>query len=84
MHYMLTTKQLEMQKQKLPSWITDHCIDCGRKLPIKILHSDAGYYIGQWCEQDGPYSRISQEYFKSMDLAQEAWDKDTFTMRQHP
>lgn len=73
-----------MPKLKLPSWITSNCEDCGGDLPIDIYHSTAGYYIGQWCDIDGPYSRISQEYYKSEKLAQEALDNNTFTMRQHP
>jgi len=68
----------------LPSWIPTNCEDCGRELPIEVQHSAAGYYIGQWCPVDGPYSRISQEYFKSYELAAEALHNETFTMRQHP
>jgi len=33
------------------------CSDCGRELPLKVCHSAAGYYVGRWCGQCGPYSR---------------------------
>jgi len=39
------------------------CMDCGTTLPIKVLRSNAGYYIGFFCPNCGPYSRES-EYYK--------------------
>lgn len=74
-----------MTQRKLPSWTSEYCEGCGAKLEVEVLRSAAGYYIGQWCHEiDGPYSRLSQEYYKTEKLAQEALDKDTFTMRQNP
>ena len=35
------------------------CIDCGKELPLQVLHSNAGYYIGTFCSCCGPYSRDS-------------------------
>lgn len=69
---------------KLSSWTDEKCVDCGRDLPVEVQHSAAGYYIGQWCPVDGPYSRLSQEYYSTFMLAQDALDNNTFTMRQHP
>ncbi|MHA1344958.1 MAG: hypothetical protein ACTSO3_01025 [Candidatus Heimdallarchaeaceae archaeon] len=45
------------------------CIDCASALPLKVLHSNAGYYIGTFCSCCGPYSRES-EYFKTRDEAE--------------
>lgn len=60
------------------------CDVCNQPMPIEVLHSAAGYYIGQECEIDGPYARLSQEYYKSHKVAQDALDNRTFTMREHP
>lgn len=32
------------------------CI-CGRKLQLQVLQSPAGYYLGYFCNNCGPYSR---------------------------
>ena len=39
------------------------CKDCGKRLKLEVLHSNAGYYIGTRCNC-GPYSRDSG-YFKN-------------------
>ena len=38
------------------------CIECGAELNIQVLSSAAGYYIGFFCPQCGPYSRESGYY----------------------
>jgi hypothetical protein len=53
---------------------------------IKVMKSGAGYYIGRgYTEPDlpfeQPYSRESQEYYPSKELAQQALDSDTWTPR---
>ena len=50
------------------------------------MKSGAGYYIGRgYTEPDlpfeQPYSRESQEYYPSKELAQQALDNDTWTPR---
>lgn len=40
----------------------EECDECGMKLPVQVLRSSAGYYIGQWCSNCGPYSRLSKYY----------------------
>lgn len=37
------------------------CEDCGELLPLRVLRSNAGYYIGTFCNC-GPYSRESDYY----------------------
>jgi hypothetical protein len=43
------------------------CKDCGVVLRLKVLRSNAGYYIGTQCDC-GPYSRESQ-YYKDVESA---------------
>ncbi len=37
---------------------------CGKFLPLEVLHSAAGHYIGTR-DTEGPVSRESREYFRS-------------------
>ncbi len=37
------------------------CDECGMELPLRIYQSNAGYYVGTWCNC-GPYSRESTYY----------------------
>jgi len=46
------------------------CDDCGSKLPLQVLHSPAGYYIGYYCPECGPYSRESH-YMRTKELAED-------------
>jgi len=47
------------------------CPDCGRDMPVKVCVSAAGYYIGQYCTMCGPYNRLSYDYYRTSDEAQE-------------
>lgn len=38
--------------------------DCGTHLELGVYSSAAGYYLGYWCDQCGPWSRES-EYFRT-------------------
>lgn len=31
--------------------------NCGLDLPLEVCQSAAGYYLGYWCPQCGPFSR---------------------------
>ena len=53
------------------------CEDCGRDLPLRVLSSAAGFYVGTACDC-GPYSRES-DYFPSQDNAQKALDSGNFS-----
>jgi len=57
--------------------IDSECMDCGNRLPAKVLQSAAGHYIGTWCSCCGPYSRESG-YYPTSEAAQEALDNNTF------
>jgi len=47
-------------------------LDDGTKLPLEVLESNAGFYIGTWF--DGPYSRESHHYYPSFESAKKALD----------
>lgn len=54
-----------------------------RSLPLEVLQSAAGFYIGTQFE-GCPFSRESVEYFPSLDVAQTALDNGLWTQRDHP
>lgn len=45
------------------------CSVCGKFLPLKICRSNAGYYVGTWCDLCGPYSRESGHYHTKEEAA---------------
>ncbi len=47
---------------------------CDVHLKLSVYKSAAGYYIGTWCRQCGPYSRHSVKYWKTKEEAQKALD----------
>lgn len=55
------------------------------RLPMEVLCSGAGYYIGTLCpETGGPNTRDSVEYFRTEEDAQEALTSGHFTFRLNP
>lgn len=54
------------------------CIECGAELSIKVCVSAAGYYIGFFCPNCGPYSRESG-YYSSRDEAETALSRGLFS-----
>lgn len=54
----------------------------GPKLPLQVLESRAGFYIGT-CTADGPYSRESVEYWHEAGAAQVALEHGLWTQRTH-
>ena len=61
--------------------VTTACTECNEKLDIGVYQSNAGYYIGFWCPNCGPYSRESG-YFKTHEQAQFAFDEDAWFHRK--
>ncbi len=53
------------------------CEDCGSDLPLQVLSSAAGSYVGTACEC-GPYSRES-DYYPSHEDAKKALDSGEFS-----
>jgi hypothetical protein len=48
--------------------IPDTC-ECGEALPLQVLKSAAGYYLGRACPSHGPHSRTSK-YFATPEEAE--------------
>ena len=55
----------------------------GFDLPIRVLSSNAGYYVGTFSETHGPVSRESQYFDKRID-AEEAFRNQNWIQRKHP
>jgi hypothetical protein len=50
---------------------------CGAELRLDVQHSAAGYYLGYWCEECGPWSRET-DYFKTRKDAEKALELEGF------
>ncbi len=55
----------------------------GQRLPLSVLQSAAGYYLGTYNES-GPVSRESVEYWPTEDRAEDALTSGDWTQRDHP
>jgi hypothetical protein len=55
----------------------------GKRLPLEVLHSAAGHYIGTH-DADGPVSRESCQYFRSEALARRALVQGGWTQLPQP
>ena len=58
-------------------------IYCDKLLPLEVLHSAAGHYIGTR-DIAGPVSRESREYFRSYAAAQRALERGGWTQLAEP
>lgn len=47
---------------------------CGVVMPLEVLHSGGGYYLGYFCPKCGPYSRESG-YFRTEEEADKALNR---------
>ncbi len=56
---------------------------CHKRLPLAVLKSNAGYYIGTF-DEEGPCSRESVEYFPSEQLAAQALTTGDWTQKAYP
>ena len=56
---------------------------CGKSLPLQVLHSNAGWYIGTH-DLMGPCSRESTQYWPSEDAAQAALDTGAWVQKETP
>lgn len=57
---------------------------CGMNLPLQVLQSGAGFYIGTADDLMSPVSRESAEYFRTKDEAEAALLSGAWTQRQSP
>lgn len=56
---------------------------CGKRLPLQVMSSAAGHYLGT-CNEEGPCSRESVEYWPSQAAAQSALDSGTWSQKPYP
>lgn len=57
---------------------------CLKTLPLQVMHSSAGYYIGT-CDENGlPVSRESAQYWKTRADATEAFRTGAWSQRRYP
>ena len=70
---------MALPKETIHLGADPHCPDCNRHLPLQVLLSGAGYYVGTQC-CCGPYTRESH-YYASRTEAQQALDTDTINFR---
>ena len=54
----------------------------GKALPVQVLESAAGLYLGT-VNEAGPYSRKSQEYWRSQQAAEKALETGPWTARRN-
>ncbi|MFT0140857.1 hypothetical protein ACEK07_46970 [Alcanivoracaceae bacterium MT1] len=57
---------------------------CGLSLPLRVLRSGAGYYIGTGSDDLGPVSRESEEYFSNRNTAEAALKTGSWTQKHTP
>lgn len=57
-------------------------IHTGKRLPLQVLRSTAGYYLGTL--DDGPVSRESVDYFPTHEAASHALKTGAWTQRSQP
>ena len=56
---------------------------CGKSLPLEVLQSGAGFYIGT-ADDDGPVSRESNEYFRTRPKADAALRTGSWSQKTVP
>lgn len=57
-------------------------LQAGYRLPLQVLRSNAGFYIGT-ADEEGPCSRESLEYFPTEHQAAQALASSGWTQREH-
>lgn len=60
--------------------LAEQCI--GAHIPVRVLSSPSGYYIGTADENGEPLTRESEEYFFTKDLALWALHNNAWTQRR--
>ena len=56
--------------------------NAGYRLPLEVLQSAAGFYLGT-ADQEGPVSRESVEYFPCREAAAQALETGQWNQRDH-
>jgi len=50
------------------------CMDCKGMMPLQVCRSSAGYYLGYYCDNCGPWTRET-DYYSHENKAQKDLDK---------
>lgn len=74
--------QDQTKDQKAPVQYGVLANENGKTLELQVLQSYAGFYLGTFTE-DGPFTRESQEYWKTEAMAKEALDAGRWTQKQY-
>ena len=56
------------------------CEECCKELYVRVCKSAAGYYIGYWCDTDGPVDRLS-DYISTEEEANSALKRGMWVPR---
>lgn len=56
----------------------------GLALPLSVIHSQAGYYLGTTDDDGAKFTRESREYWAEREEAQRALDSGDWTQRLVP
>jgi len=59
-------------------------LEFGYTLKLQVLHSHAGFYIGTLDEDGMPFSRESNEYFRTKEDAEKALATESWTQKEAP
>lgn len=62
---------MTLPKETLATGASNICPDCHKKVTVTVMHSNAGYYIGSYCDC-GSYSRES-DYYEREEIAEAAF-----------
>lgn len=57
---------------------------CGVELPVEVLVSAAGYYLGTFDAENGPCSRESDRYWGTREEAEAALQSGNWPQKPHP
>jgi hypothetical protein len=57
---------------------------CQVDLPVQVLQSAAGFYLGTFHPEEGPYSRESDCYWPTREAAQIALASGDWPQKPHP
>jgi hypothetical protein len=57
---------------------------CGYQIPVEVLESNAGLYLGTYHVDHGPISRESVEYWPTHAAAEEALNTGNWTQKPNP
>lgn len=55
---------------------------CGKRLPLEVLQSQRGFYIGTFDDETGPCSRESNEYFETREACEQALASGNWTQKE--